>query len=501
MTRLRIPVLVSVLAACLLGPAAAHAAITIDTLTAAPAAPAAGSHIRLDLSTSFSGDPLQDLQIDLPPGLVGNPRAVAACPQAQFAAASCPATSQVGTTSVTTSLPLIGTATGEIYNVAPGAGEVARLGAVLHAALGVTLTLPVTVALRPDGGLTTRIDDIPSSANGIPIGDVRSMQMSLGGSVAPRFMTAPTGCSAGSVVMRATSRSGTASAPKQAAIRPVSCAALPFRPALSASIGARGPAKARNKPTFRTVVTVPDGDATSRRTAVALPARLGLDLAHLPPVCAQAQASADACPAASRVGSVQAESPLLPAPLSGPVFIAAVPGELLPGLHLSLSGIVKLQLNGTMDLSHGVTSVFDGLPDVPLTRLVLTFTGGGPLQVRRDPCTGSLLRMTGSLTGHNGADATVPARVKVLGCPARASGRFAKHRIVLHVRKGRDTRDLNRVRVTLPSGRRITRSLAAAKAVTLRIAAHKRPHGTIRVQVTRVNGKRSTVVLKAARLR
>ena len=69
----------------------------------------------------------------LPAGLVGNPRATAPCTRAQFDADSCPASAQVGTTTVhVTSLGLPQDASGQIYVLEPNANEPARLGIVVQ---------------------------------------------------------------------------------------------------------------------------------------------------------------------------------------------------------------------------------------------------------------------------------------------------------------------------------------------------------------------------------
>jgi len=273
------------------------------------------------------------------------------------------------------------------------------------------------------------------------------------------------------------------------------------------------------------VITIPAGNAATRATTVALPTRLSLAAAAIRDVCLVAQQAQDACPAGSQVGTVTAQTPLLPVPLSGPVYVAERPGELLPGLRLALGGPVQLRLDGRLGFAKtGLVSTFEGIPDVPLSRLELTFAGGGPLQVKGDPCTGGLMRATGSLTGHNGVDATAPARVKVRSCPLLGRARVSRAGALrLDLRKGRDTRALNRVRVTLPrgatrvratadgrrlarrrvrvTGRTVTLRLAGAKAVTLRAHVPRGAAHTLRVRATRNNGRTATVRLRAARLR
>ena len=115
-------------------PGAAQA-FGIASLSAAPATTQAGGHSAFGVSLSFSapGDGLKNLIVHLPAGLVGNPRATAPCTRAQFDADSCPASAQVGTTTVhVTSLGLPQDASGQIYVLEPNANEPARLGIVVQ---------------------------------------------------------------------------------------------------------------------------------------------------------------------------------------------------------------------------------------------------------------------------------------------------------------------------------------------------------------------------------
>ena len=181
-----------------------------------------------------------------------------------------------------------------------------------------------------------------------------------------------------------------------------------------------------------------------------------------------------------------------------------------------VGGPVELRLSGGLSLSQPLVATFDGIPDVPLSRLELTFAGGGPLKVLGNPCTGGILRATGELKGQNGKAATAPARVRMLGCPIRAT----RHRSRIDIHKGRDayrlkqvrirlakraiprsvTADGHRVRAVRAKGRWITVKLRKATHVVVRFRRGAL-HGPLRISGTRTDGKRSTVRLKAARLR
>src|SRR3954463_15682519 len=105
-------------------PGAAQA-FGISALSASPASTQAGGHSAFSVAMSFAqpGDGLRGLTAHLPAGLVGNPRAAAACTHAQFDGDACPASAQVGTTTVhVTTLGFIPLdAPGQVYLLPPGA--------------------------------------------------------------------------------------------------------------------------------------------------------------------------------------------------------------------------------------------------------------------------------------------------------------------------------------------------------------------------------------------
>src|SRR3954468_22521964 len=79
----------------------AGASFSVDTFSAAPVDPRAATHSDFTVAFDLPGDEqLKDLDLDLPPGLVGNPNAATRCSAALFAADNCPASSQVGTTTI-----------------------------------------------------------------------------------------------------------------------------------------------------------------------------------------------------------------------------------------------------------------------------------------------------------------------------------------------------------------------------------------------------------------
>ena len=174
------------LAALACAPAAdALAAFTVTVGQAAPADPAIGAHFDVTTSVSFAGGDVRDLVLSLPPGLVGNPNATARCPAATFAAGQCDAGTKVGRVSAQTvavGVPL--PVDGDVYNVEPQAGELARLGLVLRVAGGLlgSIQQPVSITARAPGdyGLNATATGIAHQFAGIDI-DLQTLTLTLFG--------------------------------------------------------------------------------------------------------------------------------------------------------------------------------------------------------------------------------------------------------------------------------------------------------------------------------
>src|SRR6478735_1884872 len=112
----------------------------VETVSASLSSTQAGAHA--DLTTTFKltqtgQDPYaqtQDIDVTLPPGVIGNPQTIPRCTVAQLSDlvenSKCPQDSQVGVTEITLGGVFSGTFLEPIYNMeAPDSGDiVARLG-------------------------------------------------------------------------------------------------------------------------------------------------------------------------------------------------------------------------------------------------------------------------------------------------------------------------------------------------------------------------------------
>ena len=380
--------LLAVLIALLL-PAVAQAEFDVPAFSVTPASLQAGSHPDVTIHAEFtpygSGtEHVRDLTISLPPGLAGDPTSKPRCTQAAFQADTCPAATQVGTTSVRTVIPplqiLPVNATGSVYNVVPGAGEPARLGVVVRPPLGASKVFIVSpVRIRPsDGGLDSVITNMPSTV-GLPLlGETEMFIEAMDLTLTAPFASLPTSCKPAQASIAAVSGAGTAASRQAAPFTPTGCDKVPFAPALEASIDST-PA-----PGLRTVITVPRGNASTATAAVTLPRGVAINLAALRDSCTLDEQAAGPCPARARVGTAVARTPLLAAPLTGPVLLAAIPGQALPGIRLELSGAASLSLTGTV-AGNPIRTEFAGIPDVPLERFELTFDAKRSLTAQSEP--------------------------------------------------------------------------------------------------------------------
>jgi hypothetical protein len=198
------------------------------------------------------------------------------------------------------------------------------------------------------------------------------------------------------------------------------------------------------------VISVPRGHAATAAAAVTLPRRLSVNLTALRDACTLAEQAAGPCPTRARVGGALARSPLLPAPLTGPVLLALMPGQPLPGLRLELTGPAALTLTGAVG-GNPIRTEFAGIPDVPLARFELTFDADRSLRAQTDFCRGKQPVISAQLTGHNGAVAQLTEPLAVAGCRPAATLTRRGRRLTLRVVAVRGT-PLERVRVTLPRG-------------------------------------------------
>jgi len=398
----------------------------------------------LHLTRGDADQEITSYSAQLPPGLLGKIAGIPFCPEAAIAAAkvnsgfaetahpSCPAASQIGRTTAGYGLgPVLAYAPGGLYLAGPYHGSPLSVVAIDSATVG-PFDLGVIIvrsAIRVDP-LTAQVsidsagsDPIPHIIRGIPL-HLRDVRVYID---RPEFTLNPTSCEpfATTSLLRgsgaefsnpADDTSATISNPFQVSF----CSSLGFAPRLVLRlIGG----KRRGKwPTLRATVTPRPGDANIGAVVVTLPPSEFLAQGHIRAICSGAQFARHACPPRSVYGWARAETPLLEAPLEGPV-VLRTSRNTLPDLAVALSGRgIDIELVGRIDAVKGrLRATFTGLPDAPVTRFTMTLHGGakrGLLVNSDDVCTAA--PATALMTGQN----NLRARLR----PKLENSRCKKHR-------------------------------------------------------------------------
>jgi hypothetical protein len=368
----------------------------------------------LKASRAEGSQPIAAIQARLPAGVAARLAGIPDCSNAQIATAergsgslwkkspSCPDASRVGTVNVGAGAggaPLY--LRGDAYLAGPYKGAPFSLAIVVPALVGPfdLGTAVVRVALDVDP-VTAQIDAvsdaIPTILSGIPL-NLRSLALNLD---RPGFTVNPTNCKTMATMASATSILGQR-VPLPSRFQVGACGSLGFKPRVSLRL--LGPTQRGAHPRFRAVVRARQGDANISSAAIALPGSELLESRHIGQVCGPSRFDAGTCPDGSIYGYARAWTPLLDRPLAGPVYLRSSRGR-LPDLVASLGGRMQLDLRAGLDSVDGrLRTTLQGLPDVPLSKVVLTMRGGEKgLLVNTGGVCRRELRGSGSFAAHSG---------------------------------------------------------------------------------------------------
>lgn len=311
---------------------------------------------------------------------------------------------------------------GTAYLAGPYKGGPFSLVFVVPAVVGPfnlgTVVVRAAIMVDPrNAHLTVVSDPLPQIVGGVPL-RMRSLTVRID---RPNTTVNATSCAQKAVRANVSSAQG-ATAALSNRYQVGECAALRFRPRISARFVGRRQVRPGRHPGLRVRVRQARGQANLRRVAFTLPVGVSLDIEALPDPCSRAQLAALNCPAASRVGSARAVTSLLSRPLRGPVYLVqgAGPGG-LPALAAILRGEVTIVLQARTAFVRGRTrNTFAAIPDVPITDFRLNLAGGrnGILSpARRSLCA---RRQTAQINmrGQNGKQRNLRLTVKT-PCPRR----------------------------------------------------------------------------------
>jgi hypothetical protein len=337
---------------------------------------------------------LKVVDVTLPKGLTGKLAGIPYCSDSTIAAAanqsgkseeahpSCSGESLIGTatTSSGTGEPL--KLNGKVYLAGPYKGAALSLVTITPAVAGPfdlgTVVVRVALNVEPETAQIHAVSDvIPDVFGGVKL-DLRSINLDIDRN---QFMINPTNCAkqatTGAIngggadpTNSATFSSYAVNDPFQAS----KCNKLGFKPKLKVKLF--GPTKRAKNPRLQAILTTKKGQANVLRTALTMPHSLFLDQSHIGTVCTRPQLASHTCPKASVYGHAEAKSPLLSGKLKGKVFLVSS-NHKLPDLLVDLRGQVEIYLRGVISSKHGgLKTVFNNVPDVPVSKFVLKMKGG-----------------------------------------------------------------------------------------------------------------------------
>ena len=270
----------------------------------------------------------------------------------------------------------------------------------------------IRVALRvnPQTAQVSALSEtMPQIIGGIPI-RMRSIQVNID---RPNFTINPTNCSALTVDSQGIGDQGTVT-DFSSYFNAVNCATLPFKPKMTVKqLGARKTTRRARNPQLQFDLTTRPGDANIKSLAVTLPHAFEIDQRHLGNICSEKELTANECSGRTPIGKASTRTPLLDAPLEGPVYAVSGSGG-LPRLAFILNGQVNLLPRAdTKTVKGRLQTTVPVVPDAPIGHFRLVVTGGktGYLINTRDLCAHEPVIQV-AYTGQNGTTTSQSVKVK-----------------------------------------------------------------------------------------
>ncbi len=384
---------------------------------------------------------LQAIQLHMPPGLSGLLSSVKLCGEPQADQGTCGPDSEIGETIVSVGLggDPFSVKGGKVFITSGYQGAPYGLSIVNPAKAGPFDLGQVVVRARIEvdpitAALTITTDNsgpyaIPHIIDGIPL-QIKHVNVLIN---RPGFTFNPTDCNPMSITGTLSSVEGVTSA-LSVPLQVTNCAVLGFKPAFSVSTS--GKTSRTNGASLHVKLAYPKApfgsQANISKVKVDLPKQLPSRLTTLQKACPDSTFNQNpaGCSAESRIGTAKATTPLLPVPLSGPVYFVSHAGLKFPELVIVLSGYgTTIQLHAETFISKtGVTSsTFRTIPDAPVGTFELTLPQGkfSALAAPSNLCKTSL-KMPTAFTAQNGATIKQNTPITVTGCPKHKSRKTEK---------------------------------------------------------------------------
>lgn len=358
-----------------------------------PSTTQAAANPNLSSTVNIAGGQPKSVAIKMPAGLNASLSARPLCANADAVAGTCPAASKIGTLQITADKfgPSTTVGTGDVFLTEAVSGADAG-------AIAVNVNLPGVGAFIAQGGANLvnngnnqnlEIRDFPTIINGTDI-TITQLVLALDGST-NRFLTNPSNCLANDgFVVTSTAFDDSQAAPVDIAFQATGCGSVPFSPSVVQSFTNPVAGAESGVTAF---VTSNLGDSTIKTLRVTEPPSLGPNFPSFGTPSDQCGPQAapnpnsifdeTSCPGQSLVGTMTIDTPLLPFPLVGDVFLinkSPLPwfGVRIdsPGISLRLTGVTSTpQVDPACNPQNTpqgfcqtqISAVFNNLPDVPLS--------------------------------------------------------------------------------------------------------------------------------------
>jgi hypothetical protein len=365
--------------------------ITVSTTQAA-------AHPSLTASFNVSGGQPKQIALRLPAGFNASLSAVPQCSNANAAAGTCPAASSLGTASVTAQI-LGGTETGvgNIYlTEGPTGADAAGVAGNIQFSFGNLIVQGGAYLVENGKHQYIDLRSIPNTVGSTAI-NVTNLTTNFTG--ANKFLTNPSSCTNDkSWVSSGTDWAGNNAPAFTVPFQATGCSSVAFAPTINQVLS--NPVAAAETGVNATVTLGTDNSAI-KSLRVNEPPSLGPNYPSFGQQTDQCPASAapsalavfDAtnCPPQSIVGSMTINTPLLPTPLNGTVYlINKSPLPWLgvkfdqPGISVRLTGVTSTpQVDPTCDPLESdegfcqtqISILFNNVPEVPISSITMSLNG------------------------------------------------------------------------------------------------------------------------------
>ena len=363
------------------------------------------------------------IKVVTPPGLLGSLSSVPLCGEPQADLGTCSAASQIGKMTVAAgpgSHPYY--QQGSVYLTGPYKGAPFGLSIVVPTKAGPfnlgNVVVRAQISIDPHTtALTVTTDPLPQILDGIPL-RLRTTNVTID---RPGFIFNPPDCAQQHITATVSGSQGAQSS-VTVPFAVSGCAGLPFGPKFSVSTSGKT-SRARGASLDAKVVFPPGAQSNIASVKVDLPKQLPSRLTTLQKACVAAvfDANPASCPVGSAIGIAKAITPILPVPLTGPVYFVSHGGEAFPSLIVVLQGYgVRVDLTAATFISkQGITSsTFRSIPDVPVNSFELYLPEGksSALAANGNLCTQKLLMPT-LFRAQDGAQFKQSTKIAVTDCP------------------------------------------------------------------------------------